>query len=96
VKLAAVLALDDLPDMLRRVGLGQVDGDHRRAAELGRELVKALLTPCDKDQLDVRLAREPPGGRLADPARGSRDDGDVRHRSRKRIRALIPTSHSPP
>ena len=61
--------------------LGEVDGDVGRLAgqRLG-QLAQALLAAGDEDQLGAGLAREPPRGRLADPARGA---GDQRHAHRR-------------
>ena len=49
----------------------------RAPASSRRERAQALLAPRDEDEREVRLAGQPPGRRLADPARGPGDDGDA-------------------
>ena len=61
-------------DPLGRVVLGQIGGD---VAGLAGQLLgqgpQTILAAGDEDQLGAGLARKPPRRRLADPARGSRD-----------------------
>ena len=69
-------------DPLRRVGVGQVDGEvGRPAGQRVGELAQQLLAAGDQDQLHPRLAREPDRGRLADPGRGSGDQCDAHRRT---------------
>ncbi len=93
----AVLLLDDARDPGRRVLAGEVGGDHGRAAKLTRERDQAVLTARDQHQLQIGFTRQPPRGRLTDPARGSRDQRHERHWStaavairRPSISALLP------
>ena len=87
VEAAAVLGLEVGADALRRVGVGEVDGEVGRPAgqRLG-QLAQQLLAAGDEDQLGARLAREPDRRRLADPRRSSRHECDA-HR-RKAIRPV--------
>jgi hypothetical protein len=58
----------------------EIHGDDARAllAELGGQRAQALLAPRDEHQRGAGLAREPPRGRLADPAGGTGDEHDPR------------------
>ncbi len=63
-----MLGLDPLGDLRRRVVVGEVDRDHRRAADLGGQGIEAVLAARDQDELRARLAGDPLGGRFADTA----------------------------
>ena len=71
-----MLGLDDRRDPRRRVGVGEVGGDDRRATELGGQRAQPLLAPRDEDELAAGLAGEAAGRGLADPAGGSGDERD--------------------
>jgi hypothetical protein len=45
-------------------------------ADLVRDRAQPVLTPCDENA-PLAFPGEQPGGRLADPGRGSRDDRDL-------------------
>ena len=64
----------------RRVRRRQVGGDvGRAAADPLRERAQAVLAAGDEHQPQAVLARQPQRGRLADPARGARDDREPAH-----------------
>src|SRR5262249_32026922 len=72
VQLAAVLAFHDLPDVIRCIGLGQVGGYHRSAAEVACQLLYPGLSTRfatrHEHQLAVALTGEPARSRLANSA----------------------------
>ena len=74
-----MLAFDGVRDPRVCPVVGEVLGDHRRAAELPRERIQAILPAGNEDQTSIGFTREQPRGRLADPARGARDQRDERH-----------------
>ncbi len=77
----AVHVLDDLGDLQRLAGVGEVGWGNerpRRTQFLG-EREQSLLAPRDQDQLHVGLAGEATRGRLADSARRAGDQSDVGH-----------------
>ena len=80
-----MVGLDVGADPLRRVRVGEVDGDVGRLAgqRLGQR-PQQLLAAGDQDQLHPRLAREPLRGRLADPGRGPGYKRDAHCRNRIR------------
>ena len=63
-----MLGLDPLGDLRRRVLLGQIERDHRGAADLIGDSVHAVLPARNQDQFRSGLARDPLRGRLADAA----------------------------
>ncbi len=74
-----MLALDSLPHERGSPWRHQVHRDDCRAAELLREDAQSLLATGDEHEARIWFPRELARGRLADPARGTGDEGNESH-----------------